>query len=162
MIPNVSIQEVTIGQKQAEKMKLIPGPWDKDSILGQPLRIVTNPGSKHANIYYKTTKKSAALTDWLKQIKLKERNTPVSIYSRRTYSCRTWIPLQDTPGNRFTYTAEVSVQDNLIAVMSAKKISNKNGNFKFRMNNPSYLVALAVGDLKYKKLMTCVAFMLKN
>ncbi|MDG1842611.1 MAG: M1 family metallopeptidase [Crocinitomicaceae bacterium] len=151
---HLSIQKVTVGQKKEEKeIKFHLGPWDKDSILGQPLRIVTSPAYSKINIYYKTTKKSAAL-DWLEPNQTEGKIHPFLYTQGEPILTRTWIPLQDTPGNRFTYTAEVSVPDNLIAVMSAKKISNKNGKFKFRMNKeiPSYLIALAVGDLKYKKI----------
>ena len=49
---HLSIQKVTVGQKKEEKeIKFHLGPWDKDSILGQPLRIVTSPAYSKINIY---------------------------------------------------------------------------------------------------------------
>jgi len=69
---------------------------------------------------------------------------------------RTWIPLQDTPMNRITYSADVTVPKGLMAVMSASNPTEKNlsGKYSFRMEQkiPSYLIALAVGNLTYTKL----------
>jgi hypothetical protein len=66
---------------------------------------------------------------------------------------RTWIPLQDSPSNRFTYSAEVKVPKDLLALMSAEnpKVKNSTGIYTFEMDQPipSYLISLAVGDIAY-------------
>ena len=150
------IQKVTLGQKGAEReIKFHIGPWDKDSIIGQPLRVVANPAYKNINIYYQTTKNSSAL-DWLEPNQTEGKIHPFLYTQGEPILTRTWIPLQDTPGNRFTYTAEVVVPKDLLAIMSAKNPVNKNesGIYEFKMDKeiPSYLIALAVGDIKYKKI----------
>jgi len=150
------IQKVTIGEKGAEReIKFHIGPWDNDSIIGQPLRVVTNPAYKNINIYYQTTKNSAAL-DWLEPNQTEGKRHPFLYTQGEPILTRTWIPLQDTPGNRFTYTAEVKVPKELMAIMSAKNSVTKNesGIYKFKMDKeiPSYLIALAVGDIKYQKI----------
>src|SRR5690606_13401907 len=70
---------------------------------------------------------------------------------------RTWIPTQDSPGIRQTYTARIVVPEPLRAVMSAEQLT-PNGSpvpggraFEFRMTQPipPYLIALAVGDLAF-------------
>ena len=46
-------EKVTVGNIDSEKeVKFILGPWDKDSILGQPLYVITDPAYKKINIYY--------------------------------------------------------------------------------------------------------------
>ena len=67
---------------------------------------------------------------------------------------RSLFPIQDTPGVKLTYSAEISVPKDLVALMSAiGKGEESNGDFKtFKFDQPiaipSYLVAIAVGNLK--------------
>ena len=71
---------------------------------------------------------------------------------------RSWIPLQDSPGVRVTYDATIRVPRGLTAVMAAESIFRgddaSQGIFHFVMPQaiPSYLIALAVGDLAFQKL----------
>jgi aminopeptidase N len=69
---------------------------------------------------------------------------------------RSWIPLQDSPTNRITYSADVQVPSELMAVMSADnpKTKSADGSYHFEMKQkiPAYLIAIAVGDLKYTSL----------
>jgi leukotriene-A4 hydrolase len=68
---------------------------------------------------------------------------------------RTWIPLQDTPQVRTTYTAHIHTDRDVQAVMSAvnNPKAKRNGEYTFLMPEavPSYLIALAVGDLEFKE-----------
>lgn len=67
--------------------------------------------------------------------------------------------MQDTPSVRATYSARVLCNNTLVPKMSA----NETGNFKLNSTHyvtsfsneipiPSYLVAIAIGDLEYKSL----------
>lgn len=66
---------------------------------------------------------------------------------------RSWIPIQDSPGIRFSYDAQISVPKGLMALMSAENPQKKSddGIYKFDMKQPipAYLVALAIGDLAF-------------
>jgi aminopeptidase N len=67
---------------------------------------------------------------------------------------RTWIPCQDSPGIRFTYNARVTVPKELFALMSAQNPQKKSADGKYQFKQPhaipSYLMALAVGDIQFQ------------
>jgi len=69
---------------------------------------------------------------------------------------RTWIPIQDSPQLRITYGATVKVPAGLMAVMSAEnpQKETEDGIYTFSMKQSisPYLIALAVGDIKYKAI----------
>jgi hypothetical protein len=66
------------------------------------------------------------------------------------------VPSQDRPSNRITYSADVKVPEGMMALMSAKNPTKKtkDGLYHFEMNQPIpvYLIALAVGNLEYRKI----------
>ena len=155
-INGLLIQKVTLGTKNHEKeTDFVIGNMDKDSILGQPLLVTTKNKTQQINIYYQTTENSAAL-DWLDSNLTSSKTKPFLYTQGQAILTRTWIPIQDSPSNRITYSAKVTVPKDLMAVMSAKnkKEKSSDGNYFFEMKKPipSYLIALAVGDLSYQSL----------
>ncbi|MBM3159782.1 MAG: M1 family metallopeptidase [Bacteroidetes bacterium] len=161
-IKGLEIQKVTTGEKNSEnEVDFVIGKYDKDSILGQPLLVQIHPKDSIINIYYKTTENSEAL-DWLEPKLTSSKIHPFLYTQGQAILTRTWIPIQDSPSNRFTYSAEVKVPSQLRAVMSAKNSKDKstNGIYKFSMpySIPSYLIALAVGDLTYTSLSSNTGF----
>ena len=152
-IKGLQIQKITTGKINHEReADFVIGNMDKDSILGQPLLVSVSPKTKQINIYYQTTKQSEAL-DWLDSNLTSSKKYPFLYTQGQAILTRTWIPIQDSPSNRITYSAKVKVPNELMAVMSAKNQKKKNneGIYQFEMSKaiPSYLIALAVGDLKY-------------
>jgi len=150
---NLLIQKVTTGKTDNEKeADFVIGEMDKDSLLGQPLKVDVDPSITQVNIYYQTTKGSEAL-DWLDKLSTSSKTKPFLYTQGQAILTRTWIPLQDSPSNRFTYNAEVKVPKDLLALMSAENPKKKNdtGIYTFEMDQPipSYLVSLAVGDIAY-------------
>lgn len=150
---NLLIQKVTTGTKGHEQeADFVIGEMDKDSILGQPLKVTVDPKTTQVNIYYQTTKGSEAL-DWLDTLSTSSKTKPFLYTQGQAILTRTWIPLQDSPSNRFTYNAEVRVPKDLLALMSAENPKEKNdmGIYNFEMDQPipSYLISLAVGDIAY-------------
>lgn len=114
--------------------------------IGQPLRIPISKDSKKVSIDYTTNSAKALL--WV------EGDKPFLFSQSQAILARTWIPIQDSPGIRITYNAEVTVRKDLLALMSAVNPMEKNGtgvyNFKMEQPIPAYLLALAVGDLEFR------------
>ena len=150
------IQKVTLGTKNNEKeTDFVIINLTKNSILGQPLLVSIENNTQQINIYYQTTEYSDAL-DWLDPNLTSSKTKPFLYTQGQAILTRTWIPIQDSPSNRITYSAKVTVPKDLMAVMSAenKKEKSRDGNYFFEMKKPipSYLIALAVGDLSYQSL----------
>jgi aminopeptidase N len=123
-----------------------------DTVLGQALRITITPATTAVTIRYQTSPEAAAL-QWLSPAQTAGREQPFLFTQSQAILARTWLPCQDSPGVRFTYEAWVRVPAHLLALMSAENPQTKNpqGEYHFRMVQPipSYLMALAVGDLTY-------------
>jgi leukotriene A-4 hydrolase/aminopeptidase len=125
----------------------------EDPILGQALRIRLEPNTKKITIYYSTTPGAEAL-QWLAPEQTAGRQHPFLFTQSQAILARTWIPCQDSPGVRFTYSAEVTVPPDLLALMSASNpvAKNESGTYSFEMKQPipSYLLALTVGDIAFQ------------
>jgi len=123
--------------------------------FGQPLTIDIHPETKVVHIDYTTSPRAAAI-QWLSPAQTTGGEHPFLFTQSQAILARTWIPLQDTPGVRFTYEATVRVPSELLALMSAENPTEKNpeGLYHFQMPQPipSYLMALAVGDLAFRPL----------
>jgi len=153
-IKNLEIQKITIGKKGDEvETNYVIG--KEDEVLGQPLFVKIDENDTDINIYYKTTTKSEAL-DWLSPNLTSGKIHPFMYSQGEAILTRSWIPIQDLPSNRITYSANVKVPEGLMALMSADNpvIKSDNGFYTFEMNKkiPSYLIALAVGDFEYTKI----------
>ena len=100
---------------------------------------------------------SAAL-QWLTE-KQTSRHKPFLYTESEPISARTWIPLQDTPQIRAPYKAKIHTDEQLRAVMSAENDPKaktamalaRDYTFVMPQAVPSYLIALAVGDLEFQE-----------
>src|SRR3546814_11426043 len=63
---------------------------------------------------------------------------------------RSWVPLQDTPQVRFTYTAHVTSPADVMVLMSADNDpdAGRDGDYSFKMPQaiPPYLLAILAGS----------------
>jgi len=155
-IKGLKIKKVTTGESNNEINRNFQiGKEAENQILGQPLIVDIDRGTSIVNIYYETTKESEAL-DWLDSALTSSKNKPFLYTQGQAILTRTWIPVQDVPANRITYSADLEVPSDLMAVMSASNPTLKNdaGIYHFDMKQaiPCYLIALAVGDLVYGDL----------
>jgi aminopeptidase N len=148
----LNITKVTLGNDEKEtQFKL----GDSVEYHGRPLRITIEPNTTKVNIYYNTTKDGVAL-QWLKPEQTADKKKPFVFSQGQSIWSRTWIPCQDSPGIRFTYNAKVSVPKDVMALMSAinPKQKNNTGVYTFKQDKPipSYLMAIAVGDVEFKSI----------
>jgi leukotriene-A4 hydrolase len=127
-----------------------------DPILGSALVIElpqTKKNTESIRIEYETLPASSAL-QWLTP-KQTARHKPFLYTESEPIGARTWIPLQDSPQIRAPYKAKIHTDPSVRAVMSAENDpkAKRNGEYSFVMPQavPSYLIALAVGDLEFKE-----------
>lgn len=122
-----------------------------DKILGRSLTVETPPGTRFVRIRYSTVPEASGL-QWLTPEQTAGKTKPFLFSQNEPIAARSWIPLQDSPGVRVTYTAKIKVPADLIAVMAAKHDRSDAGVFSFHVDQPipSYLIALAVGDIAFE------------
>ena len=132
---------------------------DSDPVVGTPLTVGLPPGTDRIVIGYATSPEAGAL-QWLTPQQTAGGMHPYLFSQGQAILTRTWIPTQDSPGIRQTYTARITVPAELKAVMSAEMLTPQGEPedgaraFEFRLDQPvpPYLIALAVGDIAFRPL----------
>lgn len=126
-----------------------------DVLRGQPLKIQLPQQSTKIRVHY-ATKPTASALQWLSAAQSTEKKQPFLYTQSQAIHARSWIPIQDTPAVRVTYHANILIPAYLKAVMSADLVQSQaeKGQYRFQMDQPvpSYLIALAVGDLQFKAI----------
>ena len=128
---------------------------DSDDILGQALSIELPGDATTVAIRYRTDPEASGL-QWLEPRQTAGKRHPFLFTQAQAIHARSFVPLQDTPGVRITYNATIRTPRDLRAVMSANNDpdAGQDGVYRFSMPQPipSYLLALAVGDLEFKAM----------
>ena len=128
---------------------------EEKEYLGRPLVIEITSNTKKIVIAYSTNPGAEAL-QWLAPVQTAGKLKPFLFTQSQAILARSWIPIQDSPGIRFTYEAQVQVPKELLALMSAENPQEKNESglysFKMKQRIPAYLMALAVGDLEFQSM----------
>ncbi len=128
---------------------------DSLALVGRPLSVAIRPDTKRVTVRYQTTTEARGV-QWLTPPQTLGKRHPYMYTQSQSYHARSWVPCQDTPANRFTYAARVKAPAGLLAVMSAQNPDTKStdGVYQFEMKQPipSYLLALAVGDIEYRSI----------
>jgi aminopeptidase N len=150
----LEIQSITDGDNKPLQYKV--GPADEN--LGAALAVALNPDTRRLVITYKSAPNAEAL-QWLSPAQTAGKQHPYLFSQGEAIYNRTWIPTQDSPGVRQSWEARIHVPAPLTAVMSAPRGAEpltQGGEtiFSFTMDKPvaPYLIAIAVGDLKFRSL----------
>ena len=125
-----------------------------DKVLGEALRIPLTDKTDQVLISYRTSPTAEGL-QWLSPEQTAGKKHPFLFSQAQALNARTMAPLQDTPAVRMTYSATLRVPDGLLPLMSASQgAKDANGEYRFEMPQPipSYLLAIAVGDIKFKPI----------
>jgi len=139
------------------------GPWVKTTFrldpatpaFGSALRIAMPPGADRVRIGYATTPGAKGL-QWLTPAQTAGRTHPFLFTQAQAIQARSFIPVQDLPGVRVRYDATIRTPKDLVAVMAAEMRPSAPGSgvhtFHMEQPIPSYLIALAIGDLAFKPM----------
>ncbi len=155
-------RDLTIESVQAgpEAAHLAPTPYrlgDADPVLGTPLSLSLPGEAQLVRVTYRTSPKASAL-QWVEPSGTSGKEQPFLYSQAQAIHARSFVPCQDTPGVRITYEACLHVPAPLRAVMAADAEppdrNGKQSTFRFQMPQaiPSYLIALAVGDLEFREI----------
>ncbi|MGJ8558714.1 MAG: M1 family metallopeptidase [Litorimonas sp.] len=127
---------------------------EADPVLGSALSIAIGTDATQVRITYETSPTAEGL-QWLTPAQTAGKEKPYLFSQAQAINARTMLPVQDTPAVRLTYEASLRVPDGLLPLMSASQDGqDAEGNWTFSMPQPipSYLIAIAVGDIKFKAI----------
>jgi leukotriene-A4 hydrolase len=123
--------------------------------FGRALHVAMPPASTRVRLTYSSSPAAKGL-QWLTAAQTAGKKHPFLFTQAQAIQARSFIPLQDTPGVRVTYEATIRTPKDLVAVMAAEMESTESGSGVSRFNMPqaipSYLIALAVGDLAFQAI----------
>jgi leukotriene-A4 hydrolase len=127
----------------------------RDDLLGSKLTIQAPQRNAHIRVAYRTSPQASGL-QWLEASMTEGKATPFMFSQSQAIHARSWVPLQDTPRVRYTYSAHVTSPADVMVLMSADNdpAAPRDGDYSFRMPQriPSYLMAIAAGDLVFKPM----------
>jgi leukotriene-A4 hydrolase len=129
-----------------------------DKLLGAPLRIELGT-ARRVVVHYRTSADAPAL-QWLTPAQTAGKKQPFLFNQSEPAYTRTWIPTQDSPGIRQTWSARIVAPAGLTVVMSAAMLGPQPGAtpqtraWRFNMEHPvaPYLIAIAIGDISFQSL----------
>jgi aminopeptidase N len=113
------------------------------------------PGQPHAvRIAYATAPDASGL-QWLTPAQTADKRAPFLFSQSEATHARSWLPCQDSPAIRFTWHARVTAPAKVRVVMSAPNDPAHAAHDPFDFTQPhpvpSYLLAIAAGDLAVRK-----------
>jgi aminopeptidase N len=120
-----------------------------DQWLGRALTVDLGERTERVQIQYATSPTAEAM-QWLSPEQTDGKEHPFLFTQGQAILTRSWIPLQDSPAVRVTWNARITAPKGLRTVMSAdyRKRVDTTTTFSMTRPVPSYLIALACGDLR--------------
>jgi aminopeptidase N len=156
-VRGLAIESVTDGDGSALSWRLEEPAGDSDATLGSALQIRPGP-ARQVRVKYRTAPDAEAL-QWLAPAQTAGGRHPYLFSQGQAILTRTWIPTQDSPGIRQTWSARITAPEQLTVVMSAEQLGSEPAGpgtraWKFRMERPvaPYLIAIAIGDIAFREL----------
>jgi aminopeptidase N len=149
---NVASVESVDATGKTATLKYALAPRDKQ--LGSKLTIQAPQHPHEVRIVYSTSPNASGL-QWLPPAQTADKKQPFMFSQSESIHARSWVPLQDSPAIRFTYEAQVRAPKDTRVAMSAPNDPQHplDGDFSFKQAHPipSYLLAIAAGDLAVKE-----------
>lgn len=139
-----------------------PLPWTVGADApdkGAPLTVRMG-AARRIRIAYHSRPEAGAL-GWMPPELTAGKQKPFLFSQGQAIENRSWIPTQDSPGIRQSWSATLTVPADMTAVMSGERLTPQGEpagdglkRYRFRMTHPvpPYLIALAVGDLAFRPL----------
>src|SRR5690554_485703 len=128
---------------------------DADPVFGSRLVVQTPERPARVRVTYRTSPEASGL-QWLEPSMTEGGELPFMFSQSQAIHARSWVPLQDTPGVRYTYSARITTRPDVMVLMSADNDpdAQRDGEYHFTMPQkiPSYLMAIAAGDLVFKPI----------
>ena len=126
-----------------------------DPVLGSKLTVTLDRQAPKVRLRYRTVPEASGL-QWLTPAMTLGKKTPFMFSQSQQIHARSWVPLQDTTLVRFTYEAHITSPNDVMVLMSADNdpAAARDGDYTFRMPQriPSYLLAIAAGDLVFRPI----------
>ena len=145
--------EAVDAQGSAAPLQFALAPTDK--VFGSKLTIEAPQQPGKVLITYHTAPTASGL-QWLEPSMTEGKQLPFMFSQSQAIHARSWVPLQDTPSVRFTYSAHVVSRPDVMVLMSADNDPKaaRDGDYTFKMPQPipSYLLAIAAGDLVFEPI----------
>ncbi|WP_347303609.1 M1 family metallopeptidase [Croceibacterium sp. TMG7-5b_MA50] len=131
-----------------------------DTVAGKGAPLTVRMGdARRITITYRSAPEADAL-QWLAPEQTAGGQQPFMFSQGQAINNRSWIPTQDSPGIRQTWTARITAPEPLTVVMSGiaqgqpEAIGDGRRAFRFAMEKPvaPYLIAVAAGDIGFATL----------
>lgn len=131
----------------------------EDEYKGAPLTVAIGTARRIVIAY--SSRPDARALGWLPPELTSGKRQPYLFSQGQAINNRSWIPTQDSPGIRQSWSAAITVPADLVAVMSGERLTRDGEpageglrRYRFRMdrNVPPYLIALAVGDIGFRAI----------
>lgn len=126
-----------------------------DKVFGSKLTIDAPAQPGKVRVTYHTAPTASGL-QWLEPSMTEGKQLPFMFSQSQAIHARSWVPLQDTPSVRFTYSAHVASRPDVMVLMSADNDPKaaRDGDYTFKMPQPipSNLLAIAAGDLVFEPI----------